>query len=78
MGIIQHGVHAVHGPVRYVRTPLSVDGTPVVAKSLAPRLGAHSLEVLKELTDLSDDEISQLHDDGVIGLGQYEAGISRH
>jgi crotonobetainyl-CoA:carnitine CoA-transferase CaiB-like acyl-CoA transferase len=77
MEIIQEGVHALYGPLRYVRTPLSVDGRPVAAKSLAPRLGAHSLEVLQELTDLSEDEIRQLHEDGVIGLGQYEAGITQ-
>ncbi|HEX3678908.1 MAG TPA: CoA transferase [Galbitalea sp.] len=74
MGIVQEGVHSLHGPLRYVRTPLSVDGVPVAATRLAPQLGAHTKEILHELTDLTDRDIARLGEAGVIGLDPLAAG----
>ncbi len=68
MGIVQEGHHDLHGPLRYVRTPLSVDGIPVAATRLAPQLGAHTKEILRELTDLTESDIARLSNAGVIGL----------
>jgi crotonobetainyl-CoA:carnitine CoA-transferase CaiB-like acyl-CoA transferase len=73
MGIVQEGVHDLHGPLRYVRTPVSVDGIPVAATRLAPQLGAHTREILHELTDLTDHDIERLSQDGVIGLDPVAA-----
>jgi crotonobetainyl-CoA:carnitine CoA-transferase CaiB-like acyl-CoA transferase len=73
MGIVQEGVHDLHGPLRYVRTPVSVDGIPVAATRLAPQLGAHTREILHELTDLTDRDIERLSQDGVIGLDPVAA-----
>jgi crotonobetainyl-CoA:carnitine CoA-transferase CaiB-like acyl-CoA transferase len=40
---------------------------PYAIEHLAPTLGQHNEEVLRELLGLSADEIDQLRDDGVIG-----------
>jgi formyl-CoA transferase len=41
-------------------------GEPVVAPSGAPRLGEHTDEVLRDLVGLDPDEITRLHEVGVV------------
>ena len=47
-------------------TPLHFSGVPRVPVAPAPALGAHTDEILLDLLGLSEHEIGQLHDDGVV------------
>ncbi len=59
--------HPGHEPVRMAGIGMAVDGEPVRIPRLSPQLGEHTEEVLLE-ADYSWDDISQLRDDGVIGM----------
>ena len=52
--------------VRQVGSPFKTDGV-LDEVTAAPGLGEHTLEVLRDLLDYSDDEIAALRDEGVIG-----------
>jgi crotonobetainyl-CoA:carnitine CoA-transferase CaiB-like acyl-CoA transferase len=54
--------------------PLRLSGVDVRHTRPAPRLGEHSEEVLKEILHLSDDEISALEADTIIGKSIPGAG----
>ncbi len=49
VGLIQDDVHPTEGPYHYVRDPFLVDGEVLPIRRHAPRLGADTAEVLKEL-----------------------------
>jgi crotonobetainyl-CoA:carnitine CoA-transferase CaiB-like acyl-CoA transferase len=55
------------GPVRHVASPLRLSRTPVQVLGPAPRLGAHTREVLHEVLGLAPDEIVRLFADGICG-----------
>jgi crotonobetainyl-CoA:carnitine CoA-transferase CaiB-like acyl-CoA transferase len=46
-------------PVKYSRTPSSIRHPP-------PLLGQHTIEILKDLVDYSNDEINELVAEGII------------
>ncbi|MDA0790554.1 MAG: CoA transferase [Proteobacteria bacterium] len=50
----------------YPGSPVRFDGERATEWRRAPRLGEHNDEVLRQLLNLSDDEIQKLKDDGVI------------
>ena len=56
-------------PVRMVATPIQLSKTPVNIRSLAPKLGQHTEEVLIEAGH-SQEEIDALRSEGVIGPKQ--------
>jgi crotonobetainyl-CoA:carnitine CoA-transferase CaiB-like acyl-CoA transferase len=59
--------HPVMGAARYSTLPMRFSQGPTgVHRSAAPLLGAHTVEILKEI-GVSDDEIAELERDGVIG-----------
>ena len=55
----------VVGPVRHVANPLRLARTPLVPSRPAPRLGAHTGEVLTTLLGLSPAEVARLVAEGV-------------
>jgi crotonobetainyl-CoA:carnitine CoA-transferase CaiB-like acyl-CoA transferase len=56
----------VIGPVRQQAPFPRIVGEPPVTPTGAPKLGAHTREVLADLLDVSDGELDRLHDQGVI------------
>ena len=59
--------HPVMGSARYSTLPMRFSqGPSAVHRSAAPLLGAHTIEILKEI-GVSDDEMASLERDGVIG-----------
>ena len=58
--------HPTAGKVPLVRSPMRLSATPVVENRPPPLLGQHTSEVLKERLGLSDTEIQQLKDQGII------------
>ena len=60
--------HGVRGPVRLLGWPPRMSASQVEIEA-APLLGQHTAEVLNEDLGLSQAEISELHERGVIGRG---------
>ena len=58
--------HPVAGPVKVIGSPVNMSETPVKVTSPAPLLGQHSEEVLKDLLDLSEDEVALLKKENII------------
>ena len=52
--------------VPLIASPLRLSETPVSYRRPPPTLGQHTIEVLREVLDLGDDEISRLRDAGVV------------
>ena len=48
-----------------ISTPVDFHGTPAEPRSLAPKLGEHTAEILKEL-GLSESEIDSMHSSGIV------------
>lgn len=59
--------HPTEGPIRNMKVAATFSETPVTPHRLAPRLGEHSAEVLRE-AGLSDEAIATLARDGVIKI----------
>ncbi len=57
---------AQSGEVDLIANPIKYSGTPVTYRRPPPTAGQHSEEVLKELLELTHDEIAGLRDSGVI------------
>lgn len=65
-----------HGPIRVVGVPVELSRTPGSVRSMAPALGRHTVEVLREY-GFSAEEIAALRDEGVIGVPADEAGSAK-
>lgn len=63
--------HPSEGSIRNMKVAATWSQTPVESSRLAPRLGEHSAEVLRE-AGLSDDAIARLAQDGVIRIAASE------
>jgi formyl-CoA transferase len=63
----QEAEHPTEGTVRYARVPVDFSASPGSVRRLAPRLGEHTAEVLREI-GLSDAEIERLQASGVAGV----------
>jgi crotonobetainyl-CoA:carnitine CoA-transferase CaiB-like acyl-CoA transferase len=58
--------HPLAGEVPTVSNPVRFSETPVEYECAAPLLGQHTVDVLKDILDYSDDEIAKLYDSGAI------------
>ncbi len=58
--------HDYNQHVRMIASPLKFSGTPVSYRHAPPVLGANTNEVLKEQLSLTDSDISQLREKGVV------------
>jgi formyl-CoA transferase len=56
----------VAGPRKYVRTPPHLSAAPSIPKTAAPRLGEHTLPILRDLLGLDREEIEHLVGEGVV------------
>jgi crotonobetainyl-CoA:carnitine CoA-transferase CaiB-like acyl-CoA transferase len=53
-------------PVQLIGSPLKLSETPVTYKKAPPTLGQHNHEILSELLNFSEEEITKLRDAGII------------
>ena len=58
--------HPVAGRVKLPATPIKLSTTPLTIRSPAPSIGEHSREVLTGWIHLSDQEVNQLFEEGVV------------
>jgi crotonobetainyl-CoA:carnitine CoA-transferase CaiB-like acyl-CoA transferase len=58
--------HPLAGKVRTANNPIKFSLTPVERKTAAPTLGQHSKEILSRILDLSDAQIQELINNGVV------------
>ncbi len=56
------------GGADVIASPMKLSRTPVTYRHFPPRLGEHTAEVLKEVLNLSETEISALAEAGIIAL----------
>ncbi len=68
-GYFQDIEHPAYGHIWHTGLPFILSDAPRSASAPAPERGADSREVLMEYIDLSETEIRQLEDSGVIGNG---------
>ena len=64
-GMIIEAAHPTAGKFRMLNAPIHLSETPATVRRVAPRLGEHNVEVLKE-NGFDDDEISRLQKLGVL------------
>ena len=57
--------HPKFGKVQNVASPIKYSRTPLSIRSIAPKTGKHTIEILKSL-DYSDEEIKMLKKQGII------------
>jgi crotonobetainyl-CoA:carnitine CoA-transferase CaiB-like acyl-CoA transferase len=67
-GFFQMVEHPSEGRIRTMAVPMTWTGTPPEIARQAPRLGEHSVEVLKEI-GYSDARLAELASEGVIAAG---------
>jgi crotonobetainyl-CoA:carnitine CoA-transferase CaiB-like acyl-CoA transferase len=58
--------HPVAGPVKVIGSPVNMSETPAEITSPAPLLGQHSEEVLKNILNLSEDDLASLKKENAI------------
>lgn len=58
--------HPVAGPIKMPGIPIKLSGTPSEIRSAAPVLGADTDEILKELLNMSDEDIAKLKECGAV------------
>ena len=66
-GMVVEGEHARAGPVRMLRNPILFDSDGPGIERVAPLLGEHTEEVLREC-GFADGEIAVLRDSGAFGF----------
>ncbi len=67
IGVVQTIEHPVLGPQRVAGSPLTMSGTPTAVQGASPRLGEHSVEVLRDLAGVAEEELQSLIAAGVVG-----------
>jgi formyl-CoA transferase len=58
----------VAGPRKYVRSPIHLSAAPEILTNPAPKLGGHSLSILRDLLGYDEGETERLVDEGVVGV----------
>jgi crotonobetainyl-CoA:carnitine CoA-transferase CaiB-like acyl-CoA transferase len=64
-GMIIEATHPTAGQFRMLHAPIHLSDTPATVRRVAPRLGEHNEEILKE-NGYDDDEIRRLQEQGVM------------
>lgn len=64
-GFFEIAEHESEGAIRMMKSSASFGRTPTATRSLAPRLGQHTVEVLREV-DIPADEIEAFRQQGVV------------
>ena len=64
--LVEHD-HRIYGPTPTLTHPVNLLNQPATIRRDAPELGEHSAEVLRERLGLSDEALSDLSAEGVIG-----------
>jgi crotonobetainyl-CoA:carnitine CoA-transferase CaiB-like acyl-CoA transferase len=59
--------HPRAGKVKMVGAPVRLSETPGSVRTPSPMLGEHTEQVLRELLDLSPEDVATLREAGVIG-----------
>jgi crotonobetainyl-CoA:carnitine CoA-transferase CaiB-like acyl-CoA transferase len=57
--------HPKFGKIQNVSSPIKYSRTPLTIRSLAPRIGQHTKEILKEL-NYTEEDIKNLKKSGII------------
>ncbi|MBF8267638.1 MAG: CoA transferase [Dehalococcoidia bacterium] len=65
-GMIRDLPHPRLGKVKSVWTPVKLSRTPVGADTPAPDLGEHTARVLREFSNLGEEELRSLREEGVV------------
>jgi len=65
--MIREVEHPVAGPIKVIGSPVNMSETPPQVDSPAPLLGQHSEEVLKDVLNLTSDEVATLKKEKAIG-----------
>jgi formyl-CoA transferase len=65
-GLLLEGDHPVAGHVKMVGFPFDLSDTPATLRMVAPLLGEHNEEVLGKILGMSEEQIRDLYDRGVI------------
>ena len=73
--LLVESVHPRAGPMIQPRPAARFEKTPAAIRRPAPGLGQHSDEILREL-GLSDAEIDDLRDNGVVSSDPHSAGTA--
>ena len=63
--------HPSEGKIKLTSPPVNFSKTPATIERLPPLLGEHNEEILREV-GYTDEEISQLYEDQVVGC--FDAG----
>lgn len=58
--------HPRQGKIKLINTPVKLSRTPGSVTRTAPDLGENTRDVLSELLDMSDEELNELSDSGII------------
>jgi formyl-CoA transferase/CoA:oxalate CoA-transferase len=68
--MIQSLAHPTAGPVSVLGNPIKLSGTPGGVDSAPPRLGEHTVPVLRQVLGIGPEDIAQLIGAGVIGAAE--------
>lgn len=65
-GLEMHVPHPTAGTMKLVASPMRLSKTPVEVRMPPPLLGQHTDEVLRENLGMSEEQISKLHQKGIV------------
>lgn len=65
-GMVKQLDHPTAGSVPTVGNPIKFSKTPITDEKAPPMLGQHSDEILRQVADLSDDQIAKLRQAGIV------------
>ncbi len=65
-GMVKQLDHPTAGSVPTVGNPIKFSKTPITDEKAPPMLGQHSDEILRQVADLSDDQITKLRQAGIV------------